>query len=121
MFREAREHLRPLPDTVESCSATILRTVRKDNTIVYCSNRYSVPIGTYTTQKEVEIEAVDGILKIYTVFHEPICEHRISPERGKLIKNKNHDRDTSSPIDALQETLNEQLDWEADTFLAGMI
>ncbi|SEH65507.1 Transposase [Ruminococcus flavefaciens] len=93
MFREEREHLRPLPDTVESCSATVLRTVRKDNTIVYCSNRYSVPVGTYTTQKEVEIEAVDGILKIYTVFHEPICEHRISPERGKLIKNKNHDRD----------------------------
>ena len=120
VFREEREHLQPLPDTVESCSATILRTVRKDNTIVYCSNRYSVPIGTYTTQKEVEIEAVDGILKIYTVFHELICEHRISPERGKLIKNKNHDRDTSSPIDALQETLNEQLDWEADAFLAGI-
>ncbi len=120
VFSDEREHLRLLPDTVERCSAVILRTVRKDNTIVYGSNRYSLPIGTYTAQKEVEIEAVDGILKIYTVFHELICEHRISPERGKLIKNKNHDRDTSSPIDALQESLNEQLDYEANDFLAGI-
>ena len=52
----------------------------------------------------------DGILKIYTVFLELICEHKISVERGMLIKNNNHDRDISSPIDKIQSELDEQID-----------
>ena len=101
-------------------SASIKRTVRKDNTIIYCSNRYSLPIGTYTTQPEVEIEVSDGMLKIYTVFHDFICEHRISPGKGMLVKNKNHARDTSSSIDRLQEDLDEQLEHKASEFLIGI-
>lgn len=120
VFKEERETLKPLPDTVDHPAASIKRTVRKDNTIIYCSNRYSLPIGTYTTQPEVEIEAKDGVLKIYTVFHDFICEHRISPGKGMLIKNNNHDRDTTSSIDKLQEDIDKQLDHKAAAFLAGI-
>ena len=120
VFKEEREKLKPMPDTVDCSAASIKRTVRKDNTIIYCSNRYSLPIGTYTTQPEVEIEAKDGVLKIYTVFHDFICEHRISPGKGMLIKNNNHDRDTSSSIDKLQEDLDKQLEHKAAAFLAGI-
>ena len=57
---------------------SILRTVRKDNTIIYDSNRYSVPLGTYNTNPEVQLEIADGNLKILTVFGDFLCEHRIS-------------------------------------------
>lgn len=80
VFKEERDHLKPIPIFENHRDLPVRRTVRKDNTIVYGSNRYSVPIGTYTNQKEVEIEVSDGILKIYTVFHELICEHQISVE-----------------------------------------
>lgn len=42
----------------------ICRTVRKDNTIIYDSNRYSVPLGTYAAQPEVRIETLDSLMTI---------------------------------------------------------
>ena len=120
VFKDEREKLTPIPDTADCPTASIKRTVRKDNTIIYCSNRYSLPIGTYTTQPEVEIEAKDGILKIYTVFHDFICEHHISPGKGMLVKNTTHARDTSSSIDKLHEELDKSLDHKASAFLAGI-
>ena len=120
VFKQERDYLKPVPITENCVNACVRRTVRKDNTIIFNSNRYSVPIGTYTNQQEVEIEVSDGILKIYTVFHELICEHKISAQRGMLIKNKNHDRDTSSPIDKIQSELDEQLDHNASDFLVGI-
>lgn len=55
VFQEEREFLRPLPVCDQVKRPMICRTVRKDNTIIYDSNRYSVPLGTYTTQPEVRI------------------------------------------------------------------
>lgn len=117
MFAEEREHLRPLPDVPESQGAYICRTVRKDNTIVYDSNRYSLPYGTYTTQKEVRIIPKDGTLHICTVFSEPICEHVISPGRGYLIKNQNHSRNREDSLDRAQAELDAKLGFEASDFL----
>ena len=51
VFREEREFLRPLPVCDQIKRPVICRTVRKDNTIIYDSNRHSVPLGTYTTQR----------------------------------------------------------------------
>ena len=120
VFKEEREHLLPIPIEADAFKAQILRTVRKDNTILYNCNRYSLPVGTYPNNQEVEIEAADNVLKIYTVFHEYICEHNISQAKGVLIKNTNHDRDTNIAVDKLQENLNKLLDYKACTFLAGI-
>lgn len=89
VFAVEREHLRPLIDCEQNVGTTICRTVRKDNTIIYDSNRYSVPLGTYNTQKEVCIEAKDGTLYIQTVFGDTLCDHRITAGRGLLIQSKN--------------------------------
>jgi transposase len=62
VFETEREFLRPLPQSAATGREHICRTVRKDNTILYDSNRYSVPLGTYNTQREVQIEARDGVL-----------------------------------------------------------
>ncbi len=116
-FREEREHLRSLVATDQLTNPCILRTVRKDNTIIYDSNRYSVPLGTYNTQPEVQLEIENGMLRILTVFGEFICEHRINSGRGLLIQNTSHQRDRSTRLDRLQEELNEQLNFKATEFL----
>jgi transposase len=116
-FKEERECLRPLIDAMLTGAEYICRTVRKDNTILYDSNRYSVPIGTYDNQKEVQIDAKDGLLRIMTVFGDHICEHMISTGRGMLIKNQNHGRNKTERLDQLLETVSALLGYEALDFL----
>ena len=120
VFQEEREYLRPLPVCDQVKRPVICRTVRKDNTIIYDSNRYSVPLGTHTTQPEVRIEALDGTLYIQTLFGEPICEHRISSGRGLLIQSQSHRRDRTSKLDKLLEELDAELDGRATEFLTAI-
>lgn len=117
VFCEEREQLKPLLDIPKNVSACICRTVRKDNTIVYGSNRYSVPLDTYNTQEEVQVEPRDGTLYIQTTFGAPICEHRIPSGRGLLIQNKSHTRDRSSSLDQMQDALDALLHGKASDFL----
>jgi len=116
-FEKEREFLRPLPSSATTGDERIYRTVRKDNTILYDSNRYSVPLGTYNTQKEVLIEDKDGILRISTTFGDFICEHMISTGRGMLIKNQNHGRSREEKLDRLLEKADELFDYEVSDFL----
>lgn len=117
VFKEEREQLRPLVTVDQNAGSYILRTVRKDNTIIYDSNRYSVPLGTYNTNPEVQLEIADGNLRILTVFGDFLCEHRISTGRGHLIQNKSHLRDRATALDQLQDSLDAQLDGRAVEFL----
>ena len=117
VFKEEREYLRPLVGMDETSRPLVCRTVRKDNTILYNSNRYSVPLGTYNSQPEVRLETADGILYIQTLFGEPICEHRIAGGRGLLIQNTNHTRDRTTALDKLQDDLDALLLGEASAFL----
>jgi transposase len=116
-FETEREFLRPLPSAVITGNESICRTVRKDNTILYDSNRYSVPLGTYGVQKEVLIEPKDGILRISTTFGDFICEHMISSSRGMLIKNQNHGRSREEKLDRLLEKADALFDYEVSDFL----
>ena len=120
VFQEEREYLRPLPACDQAKRPVICRTVRKDNTIIYDSNRYSVPLGTHTAQPEVRIETLDGTLYIQTLFGEPICEHRISSGRGLLIQSQSHRRDRTSKLDKLLEELDTELDGRATEFLTAI-
>lgn len=117
VFQTEREHLRPLPNAPENMDTRITRIVRKDNTIVYDSNRYSVPLGTYNNQPEVLIQVEDGILHVMTVFNEPICEHAICTRRGMLIQNTSHVRDRESGLNTMQSELTELLGHQADHLL----
>ncbi|MBP2657685.1 MAG: Integrase catalytic region [Firmicutes bacterium] len=117
VFAEEREYLRPLVECAETNGANICRTVRKDNTVIYDSNRYSVPLGTYNSQKEVCIVPRDGILYIQTVFGDPICQHRISSGRGLLIQSTSHQRDRTSSLNQMQAAVGELLLGQADDFL----
>jgi len=117
VFEEEREQLRPLLDIQSNNDAFIYRNVRKDNTLVYDSNRYSLPLGTYNTQKEVRIEVKNGKLSILTVFGEFIYEHSISTGRGLLIKSTSHSRDVTDSMDKAQTSIDELLLFKASAFL----
>jgi len=104
VFSLEKQHLRPAVKkiTVSSIDSSITRTVRKDNTIIHLSNRYSVPLGTYKEGKNVFIETTDeGYLLIRDEKDGPIiAEHKISHQKGKLIQPTQHTRDRSKGIPA---------------------
>jgi len=68
MFALEKPHLLPVLEKINiTCTNSITRVVRKDNTVWFKGNRYSVPLGTYdNTEKEVVVQVVeDDILVIY--------------------------------------------------------
>src|SRR5690606_7118265 len=83
VFQEEKRYLRPVKQLISvpandkqiySTDISISRVVRKDNTILYNANRYSVPLGTYSEfGKEVQVQIDDQTLYI------------IDPEVGEII------------------------------------
>lgn len=114
VFSQEKQHLRPVVRklTFSTVDSSITRTVRKDNTIIYLSNRYSVPLGTYKKGKNVFIRVTDeGYLLIREEKEGPvIAEHKISHEKGKLIQDRQHTRDRSKGIPAYITSLSEKFD-----------
>ncbi len=113
VFKKEKEHLRPALEEKTKANSTkdsISRNVRKDNTVFYLTNRYTVPIGTYEPGKKVDLIPVDDKkLKIIDLkTGEIIAEHDIDHGSGNLVKNNNHLRDYSQKIEKLYEkTLKE--------------
>ena len=72
-------------------------------TILYLSNRYSVPLGTYRPCKQLflAIEA-DTIVLTDPANSQVIATHKINSGKGQLIQNNNHLRNHSSKISGLQ-------------------
>ncbi len=100
MFLEEQVHLRPLLGAApEPPASDTERTVRKDNTILYRSNRYALPLGTYSRQKKVVIESDDQQkLNIFTITGDKIITYPICPEKGRLIKADAYRRETEKKI-----------------------
>jgi transposase len=114
MFREEQEHLLPLYGDAPMLSMEgIERAVRQDNTILYLSNRYSVPLGTYGKLKTVFLIAHEGKLEIIDQAGDTIAKHEISHEKGKLIKLDGHRRDRDGRV---QERLNETISLLGEEF-----
>jgi transposase len=120
VFELERTHLRPILFTEDiSTDESIYRKVRKDNTILYESNRYSLPLGTYNKEKEVKIETAEDKLVVWQAFGDYIiAEHPLSHGKGQLIKNNNHRRNTEQGIDELFSLMSNQLDGLGDDFLS---
>ena len=121
VFAMEREHLQivPLLNGAFISPPILTRKVRKDNTIFFEGNRYSVPFGTYSKHDEVAIEAKEGKLIITNAFGDyVIAEHEISPLKGQLIKNTHHKRtDTDSTIRNLFDEIDKELDHAYTDFL----
>nr|WP_186673027.1 IS21 family transposase [Sporosarcina sp. BP05] len=119
VFLLEKQHLKPVShltlfeDTNES---SITRTVNKDNTLHYKSNRYSVPLGTYRpkglNKVSIDIHKDEDNRQHLVITRYPegevLAKHLIELTKGKLIKNRNHSRDRSKGIQAYKETVIRQ-------------
>jgi transposase len=99
MFAEEQEHLLPLFGvTPAKLEEGMDRMVRPDNTILYLSNRYSLPLGTYGKLKVVYLSVEGDALHIVDKTGDTLTAHQICGEKGKLIKLDSHRRDKVSRI-----------------------
>ncbi len=79
--------------------------VRKDNTINYKSNFYSLPLGTYQgSNTYVLIKIEDNTLFILsdTKNQSLLTTHRLSHNRGETIHNTDHRREKSKSLEVLK-------------------
>jgi transposase len=120
VFMQERLFLKPVPSTKKVYEEIVTREVHKNNTIFYEGNRYTVPIGTYSQGRQVSLEKEENKLIIRDAFDGyVIAEHTLSKNKGELVSNNNHKRDTSTKIDKLQESVIKRFDGfeNAEVFL----
>lgn len=130
VFLLEKQHLRPVsqsfsrPATENKFYSSISRTVRKDNTIRYNSNRYSVPLGTFEKHPHVAISETDNgyLLICETETGEILAKHKLSNEKGILIQDRQHTRDRTKGIATYMTTVAQQFDDqdEAISFLESV-
>lgn len=79
--------------------------VRKDNTISYKGNFYSLPLGTFKGKStQVGVHVKDMLLIITDPEGDKeICHHRIPPGKGNKVLNNDHRRDKSEAIKEMLE------------------
>jgi transposase len=115
VFALEKQYLRPVPSLWSLPTDSVTRSVRKDNTILYKSNRYSLPIGTYAPGKEVRLKIVEDKLVLMNIEDDSlIAEHQLSSGKGELIQNRNHLRNHELNIDRLYEKVLRTLDYVPD-------
>lgn len=85
--------------------------VRKDNTIAYKGNFYTVPTGTYKNQKStVLLRVADNQLLIYDTSDKVIlAQHTISIVKGRLIRKTDHLRDKTTKLKDKESQILDQL------------
>lgn len=102
VFTLEKEHLLPIPNAVNELTSNTSLTyvVRKDNTVLYKQNRYDVPKGTYSPGKRVQLEMDDGLVIITDIeTKELITRHKLSKEKGKLIKITHPERERNLKLE----------------------
>ena len=102
-----QQHLLPYTDIPEKPFLQLLSyKVRKDNTIAYRGNFYSLPIDTYEgVETIVLLEDKGHDLSIYTAQNELLATHKIPNEKGVYVRNTDHGRIKSKTIRKMHETL----------------
>ena len=102
-WEEEKKHLLPIKQKHQEKKLNTYK-VRKDNTICYKSNFYSLPLGTYKDKdSSIKIEIIKEQLHIYTLTDEPICTHKLCYEKGQNIKNTDHRREKSKTLESYQK------------------
>lgn len=103
-----RGYLQPIkPSPVPDLQPGLQRyKVRKDNTISFKSNFYTLPLGTYKNQDTwALLKETGGEVRIYDINHYLLTVHPLCYGRGQTIRNADHARDKSQSIHQLKDEL----------------
>jgi len=100
-WTEEKNHLLPLKNQeIKILYELHQYNVRKDNTVAYKGNFYSLPLGTYCgAETKIDVEIKDEILNFYNAEKQLITSHKISVIKGETIRNTDHCRDKSKSQD----------------------
>jgi len=125
VFLVEKKHLQPITEKLTlNVTSSITSSVRKDNTVVYKGNRYTVPLGTYQgpqTLVSLHFPSPETLQIMVIETGELIAPHALSLGKGKLIRNRNHLRDRSQKINRLmEEVVGLFKNTDATCFLAGI-
>lgn len=107
-WKKEQPFLLPLPKgfTIIEDAAFTKYKVRKDNTINYKSNFYSLPLGTYTNADTwVLLKEKQDEVCIYDINQTLLTIHSLCYGRGESVRNIDHLRDKSQSISNLKETI----------------
>lgn len=97
-----RNHLQALRETFAPGTDTLPYKVRKDNTISFKGNFYSLPLGTYKDpHSTVFLIPQNNELIIHSHEGQEIARHKIAHLKGVSVSNNNHYRDPSIGINQL--------------------
>jgi hypothetical protein len=92
----------PLPPQIKQ----ITHAVRKDNTICWKSNFYSLPLNTYKGPGSVVVIRVENnYLIVADCEGKEVCKHPLAIGKGQLIKNTDHARDKKPVIEEMIDQL----------------
>lgn len=81
-------------------------SIRKDNTISYKSNLYSLPLGSYRGRGSLVAVCIEqGELAMFALDGVELCRHKIASGKGIKILNTDHKRDKSSVINEMIEQI----------------
>ncbi len=126
-YKEERKHLLPYTLNWDEPEVDAKEyNVRKDNTLLYHSNYYSLPLGTYTGpgSKVLVVRNVDlNELEIYDQKDfSLITRHDISPLKGKYISKEGHASSKSRDILESERILREFFgEWDENTLLSQFL
>ncbi len=119
-----KQHLLPYAGVPEKPFLQLpVHPVRKDNTVLYHSNFYSVPLSTYQGPgTEILLDEKDGELYFYTQDNQLLTTHELSLDTGRLIKNNDHKREKSKTLQKTYELVLHALNKipEAEQYLADL-
>jgi transposase len=107
-----KQYLLPLkPQTINQENKNMPRyKVRKDNTINYKSNFYTLPRDTYKNADTwVLLKVENEQIRLYTENETFLTTHPICYKRGVTIRNTDHTRDKSQSIAPLMEEVTKMM------------
>lgn len=112
VFAFEQQYLIPVPElsNTYNVKSNIPYPVRKDNIVLYRSNRYRVPKGTYAPKKMVYMIVKNEAISITdTETGEIYATHPLCHDKGRLIGHKRSERDTSRTQKQLEDNVSKIL------------
>ncbi len=116
VFALEKEYLTPVSEYsfASAINESISYAVRKDNIVLYKSNRYRVPVGTYHKGLRVFMqidEEKDTVSITDMLTGEVYATHPLCHEKGMLIgRSERSERDISTSLQQQESTLKELFD-----------